>query len=202
MGLAKHQRRKPTTGTVVPEPHDAPGVDYVQSDLAPNLKLFHCAPFRAHLTQHGCASRWRQAQNATGHLGEALAPCRACPIGAHHAGRPFVWHSAHYAKPICPRCRNFNLRIIKGQVCVNCYNRAREVASGRNARGNLPTKLIANAPREFSLRISVNGIPRRVHAEGIDLLEPVIQTLRTTRGDLSFSFSAPMGAGPRQGRLF
>jgi hypothetical protein len=91
--------------------------------------------------------------------------------------------------------------MIKNRFCVSCYNRRREMRAGRNARGNRPTELLANPLHAVEFRLAVDGHARRVRTPGVvDLLEPIIQTLRTTKGELAFGFAAPSTL--RQLRLF
>jgi hypothetical protein len=189
---ALHQPVKP--------PVDAEGVAYTVNPAAPGLKFFSCSAFRAVLSQPGCASRWREAQTAKGHAAERFGACRGCPIGAAHAGERFVRYSRWYGLPICPRCRTGGLRMIGNRTCVSCYNRNRELRSGRNGRGNKPVEVIANAPRNHELRVSVDGHAARVRVAAVDLFEPMIQTMRTARGEVEFGFAGVWAA--RQGRLF
>lgn len=75
------------------------------------------------------------------------------------------------------------------RICVNCYNREREILSGRNARGNAPSRLQEARPlRSIAARMAVNGRPlvrRFDHVTG--LREVVLRSLRTTRGQGRFS---------------
>jgi hypothetical protein len=98
---------------------------------------------------------------------------------------------------ICPRCRNGTTRMIKGERCISCYNRQRELRSGRNARGNIPVKLQL---RPVRYRESVDGRTRIISApDVVDLMEPIVHTLRTVKGAPIFAFA---GHETRQGRLF
>lgn len=200
---------------------DAADVHYVQDTAYPGLKFFRCEPHRATLTTKGCASRWREAQDrdpvqvrqlpareqqaARAKAGcesrAGLDVCRSCPIGAAHAGARHVQYSRIYGASICPRCMKGATRMIGGRVCVSCYNRARELAAGRNARGNAPVELLQRAPHEIELRIEVDGVSDRSRMVGVALSEVMIQTLRTTRGTVAFAFQGS-DAGLRQGRLF
>lgn len=190
--------RKSETTAPAGEPSEAEGVTYQANPLAPGLRFFRCEPYRATLSMPGCATRWRQAQEATGAAAESLTPCRGCKIGAAHAGERAVSYSALFGALICPRCRRGGSRMIGGRVCISCYNREREARAGKNARGTAPIKLQLRA---VEYREVVDGQARRVRAEGVvDLMEPVVQTLRTTKGETFFAFAGAMVT--RQGRLF
>lgn len=181
-------------------PVDAQGVTYSINPAAPGLKFFPCAAFRAVLSQPGCASRWREAQTAKGHAAERFGACRGCHIGAAHAGERFMRYSRWYGVQVCPRCHTGGLRMIGNRMCVSCYNRSRELRAGKNGRGNKPVELIAQAPRRLSICLSIDGRAERHHALAVGLHEPMIQTLRTAKGDVEFGF-AGVWAG-KQGRLF
>jgi hypothetical protein len=209
-----HKRSTALQDTVAPVLHSrrATGVAYVE---AHGLAMFRCEPFRANLTMRGCGQRWLEAQSATGHAAERYETCRGCPIGAAHAGYDFVRYSPLYGAPICPRCRNEKvdakkaggtinrggLRMIGNRLCVSCYNRSNELRKGRNARGNLPVELMERTPRPIEFRLTVNGVARVARDSGVDTFEPMVQVLRTTKGEISFSFHGP-ASSLRQGRLF
>lgn len=127
--------------------------------------------------------------------------CRSCPIGAAHAGADHVHHSKLYGASICPACRTGATRMIGNKVCVSCYNRRRELRAGKNARGNAPIELMQRPVHPIEFRMAVDGRPRRVRAQGADLLEPMVQALRVTKGELAFAFVGPERT-LQQARLF
>lgn len=183
-------------------PNDVPDLAYGEDPAAPGLKFFHCERIKVTLSQGGCGRRWAKAQTAhTADAEEAYAACRSCALGAAHAGREYVHYSSYYRVSICPRCRKGTTRMIRNRVCVTCRNREYEVRDGRNARGNVPVKLLEKAPHLLEFRVKVDERPHRERMHGIDLFEGVLQTLRTTRGAVEFAFSAPQ-PHLRQGRLF
>ncbi len=98
---------------------DAPGVEY-----------FRCDRLSAEFSTESCAKRWRASQAK-----ECLGmPCYRCPIGAAHAGKPAK------AKPPsdCVRCGKWAGKLVRGLLCVPCYNRQLEVLRGRDRRGRSP----------------------------------------------------------------
>ena len=190
-------------------PMDAPNVSY-EDEIG--MRFFRCDRLAAKLTQPGCANRWIQAQEGTGgHRGpaafgakmraEQLEPCRGCAVGALHAGHEPIRYSAHYGEMICPRCDKGTTRMIGGRTCVSCANRGYELKRGFNARGNVPVELLQRAPRLVSLRVQINGRALVRNVKAVSVKEVVLHTLRTTKGDLSFSW-APPSINLRQGRLF
>jgi hypothetical protein len=179
------ERPRPTN-----PPRDAEGVGYTALAAAPGLKMFSCEPLRASLSQKGCGIRWFEAQTATGHGGERLEICRSCPIGAAHAGETAVYYSSRYGSMICPACRKGTTRMIKNRVCVSCYNRRREISTGKNGRGNVPVELLRKPPHTVEFIACIDGKPKRVQApECMDMLEAMLRTLRTTKGNISFGFA-------------
>jgi hypothetical protein len=149
----------------------------------------------------GCAARWRTAQTAFGDAADRFAACRGCPIGAPHAGYAHVNYSPWYDVGICPRCAKGTTRMIGNRRCVGCYNRQREMKAGRNARGNLPIKLLERPLRRVDLLLEVDGEARRfVDHESTGMLETIIQVLRATKGQIAFAFAgggqAPLEVDP------
>lgn len=183
-------------------PMEAPGVVYASDTAAPALKMFRCEPYRANLTMKGCGQRWREAQVATGEAADRVQACRGCSIGALHAGFRPIRYSAWFGVQICPRCGTGGLRMIGNRRCVSCYNRERELREGRNARGNAPVELMQRPLHQVEFRLTVDGEPRtRRERESTGLPESLLQTLRTTKGELEFGFVGPERL-LRQRRLF
>lgn len=191
-------------------PRKAEGVEYASSDLAPGLLMFGCSRLSATLSMSGCARRWREAsvpvkrRRGDDQGGDTsvdrFSACRGCPIGAAHAGEAVINYSSIYGADICPRCRKGVTRMIGDRICVSCYNREREEAAGKNARGNVPTRL--KPLRSINFRVVVDGAPRVMSADRVvDIAEPMVQTMRRTPGKIVFAFA---GAGParRQSELF
>lgn len=171
------------------------------------LQTFRCEPHEATVTTTGCAGRFTRAQGArrrlNGHLdvrtggGEAMVDiraaakhnmdaCQRCPLGALHAGVALITHSVHYASDQCPRCGYGTNRMIAGRVCVNCYNREREVRAGRNGRGNAPVR--AKPIHAFALRLVIdNGRPVPLADTGVSPVEVICRQLRITKGSVAFA---------------
>lgn len=181
-------------------PREVEGVDYGSSDLAPGLRFFGCSRLGATLSMGGCAARWREAkappkrrrgdEDDGGAVLDRFAACRGCPIGAAHAGEEVIEYSGLYGSSTCPRCRKGTTRMIGSRICVSCYNRERERQTGKNARGNAPTKIQALCDVQF--RAVIDDKAKVIRAVGVvDALEPAIQTLRTTPGKAVFAYAAP-----------
>jgi hypothetical protein len=196
--MARQARRSAQTpARPAGDPRPAPGVTYAEDTAAPGLKFFRCEPHRATLSMKGCASRWAEAQAATGQLAERMADCRSCVIGAAHAGAEHVHHSRLFGVMICPRDAGDRhtggtMRMIGNRRCVSCYNREREMKAGRNARGNVPTELLERPLHTVRYHLQVNGRAKRARMHEVSgLPEAVLQTLRTIKGDVTFAFRGP-----------
>jgi hypothetical protein len=171
-------------------PRDAKNVEYSELASAPGLKMFECTPLKAKMAQTGCGARWREAQDAKGHAVDRLEPCRSCSIGAAHAGEVHVQYSRYYGAAICPACRRGAFRMINNRVCVSDYNRRREMKAGKNARGNKPAELMQKPLRTVEFMLIVDGEARLTQMDGcVDLFEAMLQTMRTTKGELAFAFA-------------
>jgi hypothetical protein len=163
----------------------------------PDVPFFTCGRLHASLTVPSCAARWRTAANPHA---ERYSACRACPVGAAHSGVANASQSPIRGALVCSRCQRGQMRLIRANLCVSCYNREREVVKGRNARGMIPTKLAKLDPR--TICYSSNG---RVHVDRTErtagVTELLVATLRDAAHQVTFGWRGSR-AGLRQGRLF
>jgi hypothetical protein len=95
-------------------------------------EYFRCGRLSAEFSVDSCGKRWKACQGKE-HLGMA---CYRCPIGAAHADAS-VTH-AQYQKPECVRCHQLAGKLVRGLLCVSCYNRQQEVLKGQDRRGRVP----------------------------------------------------------------
>ena len=113
--------------------------------------MFNCDRQGARLTKSACARMWQSARDRRPAPWEGRSACVGCPLGALHAGvAPEVATAARAEETlrrVCPRCSRATSRLINKQFCVSCYNRTREVARGRNAKGNPPVQVAARLHR-------------------------------------------------------
>ncbi len=104
-------------------------------------EMFRCDRLNMTLSKPGCARLWLSANSGSAPAAwEGRLGCRNCPLGALHAGKTVEAATAltDALRNICPRCERVASRMIGGELCVSCYNRAREVRIGRNAKGGRP----------------------------------------------------------------
>jgi hypothetical protein len=81
--------------------------------------------------------------------------CAGCTVGAEHAGEKVVAVSPVQAHKICCRCFRSSSRLIRGVICVSCFNRELELVKGKNAKGLPPVK---HPPvGAFGFRVRVSG---------------------------------------------
>ena len=115
------------------------------------IELFTCPRYAGglRLTPMACASQWRRGKDAL--PWQSIYPCRGCEIGAVNAGEPLPAQAP--GRTLCCRCGRTGLRLIRGQICVSCYNREREVRIGKDRRGNVPR----SAPPAFSLALMLGN---------------------------------------------
>jgi len=158
---------------------------YFQIDGAPGLRMFRCARLRATISDRACGTNFKRAQTLRTDQITGTHLCRDCPLGAHHAGVPFVRRSGLYSIDLCPRCRRYSGRIINGTRCVSCTNREYEWIKGANAKGTPPTMKPLEARR---IRIILGGHVTELRAERTrDTAEMVIGVLRVAEGRVLFT---------------
>lgn len=173
-------------------------IEYFEHAELPGRKMFRCEARKATLTTQSCADMWRESQKRGSHCRTWL--CRNCPIGAQHAGFGEISLSPLRGTNTCARCHRSADRLIRGHVCVSCYNREREVVVGANARGRTPVK---HPPvYRLSIRAIVEGMPRRVTVErAASTEELVVATLRDTPKRVLFAFQGHRVGPMVQGEL-
>jgi hypothetical protein len=156
---------------------------------------FDCPSNMGSLSVLSCAANYNLAMSPQGLKEGRRVTCRACPVGASHAGVPVGCGSVSrfVGSGLCARCQKDSTRLIRGSICVGCYNREREVLIGRNAKGGVPSKCRA----VFALTLAcIMSEGQRVEIRRFDrvssLLEAKISMLRTEAKSCVFGWiSAP-----------
>lgn len=117
-----------------------------------SCELFECPRHTGNLrlTTASCAQNWRRAKKAE--PWDTLRVCRGCDIGAGHAGEDPI--PASPADRECLRCGATDKRLLRGQICISCYNRERELLTGRYRRQAPPQGLCV-----ASLQVFIVGQP-------------------------------------------
>ena len=140
------------------------------------LKLFECKARQARLTKRGCQGQWEKAQADKPEPWQSLWHCRSCPVGAANAGLVQPKHADEALSKLCPRCGRLTERMIKGRLCISCYNRAREVVRGKNCKGNAPVR-VAEAIRSIIAIFTVNGVEDIREFEGVTSVNEILVLL-------------------------
>lgn len=145
--------------------------------VIPGKRHFHCDKLHGLLDTKACADRWLIAAKS---MEERFFTCRRCPIGYRH-------HAEHYSNPverlisrssICIRCSKPTARLVLGEICVSCYNRAREHKIGVNSRGTAPIKYLPPIPRMVGV-VDDEGREAWTMIEGLGIGESMARAARS-----------------------
>lgn len=169
-------------------------IEYFKMDGVPNQLFFKCEKLRATLGVASCIAMYQQEGSL--HNG-AHNSCKGCAIGADHAGVTNV--SAAKNPLMCIRCHRPAMRLIRKMHCVSCYNRAREVAIGKNARGAAPVKHPPLCQRRISF-LRDNAVVTVTLRETVDEAELIAAVLRDSKTPVVFAHKAKPQL--RQGSLW
>lgn len=101
--------------------------------------LFECPRHTGglRLLPTACASNWQRAKKAM--PWDALRVCKGCEIGAFNAGEALPPLAPSDRE--CLRCGKTDQRLVRRQICISCYNRERELLTGRYRRAVPPQGL-------------------------------------------------------------
>lgn len=159
-------------------------VVYIQ--LVPGKQHFRCERQRATLSTEACASMWREGNHENI---ESRAGCKACPIGAMHAGESEASMSQLRGMVLCARCHRGATRLIHEHLCVSCQNRQYEIVKGKNAKGTAPSRLPPLQPRRlwFMAGSTPTVVARKLTA---DVTELMVAALRDSKQHVRFAFKA------------
>ena len=163
-------------------------------------EMIECAPRALTCSVEACARDWQRAQARKPFPWESRWHCRGCAEGAARAGQPVarglevgrldgVLHT-------CTRCHRRTDRIVQ-RFCLSCYNRERELQTGRNGKGSTPVLLQARYPvRTWRLRFrdAHGGWQWRQPVDRVvDALEAMFVLMRQERALLTFARVVPDG---------
>ena len=140
------------------------------------FELFQCTARACRLTRKGCASIWTRAQEKRPEPWEGSWHCRDCSIGAANAGKAPEPQVDDALERLCPRCGRLTDRMIKGRLCISCYNREGEVRRGRNRKGHYPVR-VADSIRTIIAIFTVNGVEDIREFESVTSVNEVYMTL-------------------------
>ncbi len=163
-------------------------VVYFSHDLAPG-QYFECPYGCGTLSVGACSRLYQEAMSPKGLKEGRRITCRACSIGASHAGVPetHISVSRFLGATWCARCHQDARRLIRGSICVSCYNREREMLIGKNAKGGKPV----NGRRVGPIIVSgmAEGRATVMRMEKVtSRLEAVLAILRRNTGAVLFGW--------------
>jgi hypothetical protein len=125
---------------------------------------------------------------------EGRAACVTCPIGAANSGQEIspVAEDVAVLSKICPRCLHQAERIINDNLCVSCYNRAREAHLGRNAKGGIPRLCHVLHTEDFA---AVEGeTPHYVAASSVtSMVEAILAHSKRAKDTVAYSVPRVIG---------
>lgn len=171
-------------------------VQYSEMPELPGVPMFKCERLRATLAVSSCANMWRGG-NREGI--ERLERCKACPVGAVHAGETAASMSPMMGQCICARCHRGATRLVGKHLCVSCYNRTLEFIKGQNSKGTKPTKVGELTRRRIRYLSGPDPVSLTIdHSR--DTMELVVAALRDSKKRVTFAFHSQ--AQLTQQRLF
>lgn len=164
-------------------------------------QYFDCPYGCGMLSTTSCARLYEEAMSPKGLKEGRRISCRACPVGAEHAGVPTAVASASRFLGVsyCSRCHGDARRLIRGSICVSCYNREREVLIGKNAKGGKP--VFGRAVGTTMLGCVIDGgVKTQVRRmdKVVSRLEAVLSVLRGESKTVSFGW---VGSGMTHERV-
>lgn len=178
-------------------------VEYFSIPELPDKQMFRCERRNATIQVTSCASMWKAANSKNSM--ECNMSCRTCSLGAFHAGEGDAVMSQLRGVEICSRCHRTGMRLVQGDICVSCWNRAREVIVGKNARGRKPLNHPPIVPHAITV-LSGKKLLTIKRAHAICTEELILAALRDCTRQVFFGFHASGRTSslpiPVQGELF
>lgn len=163
-------------------------------------EMITCDRVGMRLTKAGCSKLFLSAQENRPAPHEGRFHCLTCQVGAANAGVALAptAEGVEAIRTLCPRCQERTDRLIKGRLCVSCYNRQREVLIGKNRKGGVPrlTRILHKRP----ILVVDNTGPRTVETDlVVSSAEAVFAMSHSAPGSVAFGW-AP--GGPRSPQSF
>lgn len=112
-------------------------IEYFQMADCPGL-YFECPRALGRFAVAHCVRMYSEAHSKRGWSQGVRWTCRNCQTGAEHSQVARTDTSRFYRSARCTRCHRPASRLIRGVICLSCYNREREVLIGKNRKGNVP----------------------------------------------------------------
>lgn len=149
------------------------------------VKTISCPQYSATFSAKFCAESHQKANTPESISSGWRTKCRRCPIGAANLGTDqYLERSVLYGTSICARCERPAHRLVRRSVCVSCYNRELENATGLNKRGN-PLQLIRHYRRALIKFVTRSGETMEVMLEKVLSEDEAIRSIKMTVPDLA-----------------
>ena len=162
---------------------------YHEKPELPGKKFFTCQSGLGVMSTDFCADSHKKSKTKEFIDWNKREVCRFCPVGSLHAGdRKVVSCSRFFGSRFCARCERMTNRLVGGSLCVSCYNRERENAEGKNAKGN-PLKLIRHY-RDVHLLVIQGDVAKPVVSKNtISTSEAVLSVLLKSESGVMFGWA-------------
>jgi hypothetical protein len=171
------------------------GINYFKYDGVAG-DYFHCPKDVGTFSTDFCARIYQEAMSPQGLKDGVRIACRGCVIGAGHAGVCGSSASRFLGLLSCSRCQKGATRLIRGSICVSCYNREREVLIGKNAKGNKPVHCKAVGSMYVACAIDAGeSVQVRKSDKVSSLLEVYLSILRSMPKKVWFGMVNQMPVG-------
>lgn len=130
---------------------------------------FDCPHKLGTLSVTSCGASWKASMTRDAIRDGRRVTCRCCSVGEAHAmgaTAPSDDGAAPSGSGLlgsrsCARCGRHNGRLVRGAICISCYNREREWIKGRNGKGTAPKFLRPVFPAAVAAIYADEGDRRR-----------------------------------------
>jgi len=148
------------------------------------LEKIECAPYSAVFSAEYCAKSHEKANTPEAIKTMWRQKCRRCPAGAANLGTDqYIERSVLFGSKTCARCVRQSNRLVRGVVCVSCYNRELENATGLNKRGN-PLQLVRHYRRASVTLETRSGETKERELKMVLSEDEAVRSIQLTEKDL------------------
>lgn len=151
--------------------------------VAPMVETVICLQYNGTFSKDFCAKSHERSNSK-----EAIAlmwrtKCRQCPVGAKSLGSDeYLDRSTLFGSKICSRCERQSNRLVRGVICLSCYNRELEHITGLNAKGN-PLKLVRTYYFATVNFVTLDGETKQQKIKAVLNREEAIRSIQLTQPD-------------------
>lgn len=144
-----------------------------------------CLPYSATLSKTFCSQSHKKANSKEGMAAKWRTKCRQCPVGAESLGSDeYLARSTLFGSKVCARCEKKSTRLVRGVVCLSCYNRELDGITGLNAKGN-PLKLVRTYYCATVKFITLTGETKQQKIKIVMSKEEAVRSIQLTEPNFS-----------------